>query len=88
MMGITALGLLTARTLSDGDPRVNLALMTASFGLGQVAGPVFAGYLADATGSYLVPSLTGSGALIAASGMAYALHCRRRNNDRRISADT
>jgi predicted MFS family arabinose efflux permease len=77
MMGITALGLMAARTLSDGDPRVNLALMTASFGLGQVAGPIFAGYMADAAGSYLVPSLIGSGALIAASGMAYALHYGR-----------
>jgi predicted MFS family arabinose efflux permease len=74
MMGITALGLMAARTLSDGDPRVNLALMTASFGLGQVTGPIFAGYLADATGSYLLPSLTGCVALIAASAMAYALH--------------
>ncbi|MBX2805767.1 MAG: YbfB/YjiJ family MFS transporter [Hyphomicrobiales bacterium] len=74
MIGITAIGFMAARTLSSGDQRVNVALMTASFGLGQVAGPTFAGYLADATGSYLIPSLAGCLALLAASAMAFFLH--------------
>jgi predicted MFS family arabinose efflux permease len=69
-IAITALGLMTARSYSSGDGRVNVALMTASFGAGQVVGPVFAGGLADLTGSYLIPSLTATAALVIAAGLA------------------
>jgi predicted MFS family arabinose efflux permease len=63
-MGLTALGLIGARRLSHGDPRRTLAIMTAAFGLGQIVGPTFAGVVHDATGSFLVPSLTAVGALL------------------------
>jgi predicted MFS family arabinose efflux permease len=63
-MGITALGLIRARHLSSGDPRRTLAVMTAAFGLGQIVGPVFAGVISDATGTFLVPSLTAVSALL------------------------
>ena len=69
-VGITALGLIAARRLSSGDPRPNIALMTASFGAGQVAGPAFAGYLFDRLGSFTVPSLAAAGALILAAALA------------------
>ncbi|MEQ1880551.1 MAG: YbfB/YjiJ family MFS transporter, partial [Burkholderiales bacterium] len=49
-VGITALGLIEARRLSQGDPRRTLAVMTASFGLGQILGPTVAGYMHDLTG--------------------------------------
>jgi predicted MFS family arabinose efflux permease len=72
-MGITALGLIRARHLSAGDPRRTLAVMTAAFGLGQIVGPALAGVISDATGTFLVPSLTAVsailiGALLAVSG--------------------
>jgi predicted MFS family arabinose efflux permease len=63
-MGITALGLVRARHLSHGDPRRTLAVMTAAFGLGQIVGPTFAGVVYDATGSFVVPSLTAVAALL------------------------
>ncbi|MBC7789421.1 MAG: YbfB/YjiJ family MFS transporter [Anaerolineae bacterium] len=66
-MGITALGLIEARRLSHGEPRRTLAIMTASFGLGQILGPAFAGFVHDLTGSFLVPSLAAVGALIVAA---------------------
>ena len=66
-MGITALGLVAARQLSQGDPRRLLALMTAAFGLGQIVGPVFAGTLYDKTGSFASSSLTATGALVVAA---------------------
>jgi predicted MFS family arabinose efflux permease len=66
-VGITALGLIEARRLSQGDPRRALAVMTASFGLGQILGPIFAGYMHDLTGSFLMPSLGAVGALVVAS---------------------
>lgn len=70
-MGITALGLIGARRSIAGDPSRMLALMTVSFGIGQIIGPGFAGWLADWTGSYLIPSLTASGALLLAALIAY-----------------
>ena len=69
-MGITALGLIRARHLSSGDPRRTLAVMTAAFGLGQIVGPVFAGVVYDATGTFLVPSLTAVGALLVGALLA------------------
>ncbi len=66
-MAITALGLVAARQLSQGDPRRVLALMTAAFGLGQIVGPVFAGALHDNTGSFVAASLTATGALVVAA---------------------
>ena len=66
-MGITALGLIHARALSAGDPRRAIALMTASFGLGQMIGPGFAGYAHDLYGSFVMPSLVAAAALAAAA---------------------
>lgn len=69
-MGLTALGLVNARRLSIGDPRRNLALITAAFGLGQMVGPALAGLLHDWTGSYLEPSLMAAAVLAAAAMLA------------------
>ena len=69
-VGITALGLMAGRRLSTGDPRPNIALMTASFGVGQVVGPVFAGMLFDRLGSFTVASLAAAAALLLAAGLA------------------
>ena len=66
-MGLTALGLVQARHLSQGDPRRTLAVITAAFGFGQIVGPAFAGIVYDATGSFLLPSLTAVGALLVAA---------------------
>jgi cyanate permease len=44
--------------------------MTAAFGLGQIVGPVFAGAAHDATGSFLLPSLTAAAALALGAGLA------------------
>ena len=68
-MGLTALGLINARRLSSGDPRRALALMTASFGAGQMIGPSAAGVLYDLLGSYLLPSLLATAALVLAAAL-------------------
>jgi len=44
--------------------------MTASFDLGQIAGPIFAGPVYDLTGSFTVPTLAAAAALIAAALLA------------------
>ena len=69
-MGITALGFIYARDLTPGDPRRSLALMTASFGLGQMIGPTFAGVTFRFGDSFLFPSLVATGALLIAAYLA------------------
>jgi predicted MFS family arabinose efflux permease len=71
IMGITALGLMAAGDLSRRDPRRTMALMTASFGLGQIIGPLFAGVVADRTGSLALPSLVASTVLILGAVMVF-----------------
>jgi cyanate permease len=66
-MGITALGLAGGRRLAGGDPRRAFALLTASFSVGQIAGPVLAGFLHDRTDGFVLPSLLAAGALIVAA---------------------
>ena len=65
-MGITALGLMGARQLSPASPRSVLAWMTASFGLGQIIGPIFAGAVYDISGNFVTSSFTAAAALVLA----------------------
>lgn len=69
-MGLTALGLVRARVLSEGDPRRVLALMTGAFGLGQIIGPAFAGVVSDRLGSFTAPSVTAMVVLFVAGALA------------------
>jgi predicted MFS family arabinose efflux permease len=69
-MGLTALGLMHARTLAAGDPRRVLAYMTGAFGTGQIIGPAFAGVLSDRLGNFTVPSIAAVIALILAALLA------------------
>lgn len=66
-IAVTALGLQAGRQLASLAPRRALALMTAAFGIGQILGPIGAGYLADWTGSFVVPSLGAALILLASS---------------------
>lgn len=68
-VGITALGLMAARELSAGEPRRTLATMTAAFGLGQIIGPLVAGYGFDLTGSFLLPSMVAAVGLCIAAAL-------------------
>lgn len=60
-MGITALGLMEARreVSRDGPAAIRqmLAVLTASFGVGQMAGPWVAGQMHHLTGSFTASSL-------------------------------
>jgi predicted MFS family arabinose efflux permease len=69
-MGLTALGLMRARTLAAADTRRVLAYMTGAFGTGQIIGPAFAGVLSDRFGSFTLPSVAAVIALIVAAFLA------------------
>lgn len=66
---ITAYGLQLGRVLASRSPRRVLALMTAAFGVGQIVGPLGAGFLAARTGSYVLPSLAAAGTLLLAAAI-------------------
>lgn len=69
---ITAYGLQLGRVLASESPRQVLALMTAAFGVGQILGPLGAGFLAARTGSYVLPSLAAAGVLLLAAAITAA----------------
>ena len=56
-MVITAYGLQLGREFSAESPRRAFAFMTAAFGTGQIIGPLVAGWVAQATGSFTTPTL-------------------------------
>jgi predicted MFS family arabinose efflux permease len=70
-IGLTALGLTAVRDRSI-DPRRALGWMTAAFGIGQIVGPGFAGYLSHLTGDFVAASLCAAGGLLVAAGLAAA----------------
>ena len=67
-IAITALGLQTARQLAPQAPRRIFALMTASFGIGQIVGPIVAGLLAQASGNFFLASIVAAAVLLVVSG--------------------
>lgn len=75
-MGITALGLLAARHAAGTNQDRVIGWMTASFGLGQLAGPAVAGRLAHATQGFAMPSLVAAGLLVVGIGLLWGLEKR------------
>jgi predicted MFS family arabinose efflux permease len=72
-MGLTALGLIAARDLAPADPRRWVGILTAAFGLGQIVGPLVAGYGFDLTGSFFLPSMLAVAGLCVAAVLAMAV---------------
>lgn len=65
---VTAFGLQIGRLLSPKSPRKALAFMTAAFGVGQIIGPIVAGWLAEG-GGYTLPTLIAAAVLLACAVM-------------------
>jgi MFS family permease len=63
-LAITAYGLQIGRRLSPDSPRRILALMTAAFGVGQIIGPVAAGWIAQVTGNFVLPTIIAAVVLV------------------------
>lgn len=67
----TAYGLQAARLLAPASPRRAFALMTGSFGIGQIVGPIIAGFMAQKTGNYFAPSMLAALALLVSAAIAW-----------------
>jgi predicted MFS family arabinose efflux permease len=67
-MAATALGLQAGRLLAPQALRRLFALMTAAFGVGQILGPIVAGYLAEWSGNFFIASML-AGAVLVVSGL-------------------
>lgn len=81
-VAVTAYGLQAGRQLAEKALRRTFALMTAAFGTGQILGPIFAGYMADWTGSFFLPSL---GAALMLLGCAVLTWNAGRDQQRDVS---
>ncbi|MBV2184526.1 MAG: MFS transporter [Rhizobium sp.] len=68
-MIITAYGLRLGRALSPKSQRRALAFMTAAFGIGQILGPLVAGWLAQRTGNFSAPSLGAAVVLLVSAAL-------------------
>ncbi|UVK44269.1 YbfB/YjiJ family MFS transporter [Mesorhizobium sp. AR07] len=71
-IAITALGLQAARRQASTAPRRIFALMTASFGLGQIIGPIAAGLLAQASGDFFLASITAAAMLVVSGAITWS----------------
>ncbi len=76
-MGITALGLGEARAMSGVQAGRAVALMTASFGVGQILGPRLASALVGSDGSFLLPTILASCVLLLGAVLTVPLTRRR-----------
>ncbi|WP_293959984.1 YbfB/YjiJ family MFS transporter [Sneathiella sp.] len=70
-MGMTALGLVEARNMVPDHARQILAVMTLAVGIGQIVGPIFAGFVHGVFGNFVMASLMAATGIIIASLMVW-----------------
>lgn len=76
-MVITSCGLATGRAFAPESPRRAMGVMTAIFGIGQIAGPLVAGRVAAQSGSYLMASVIAAAVLVFGAALLVPVIARR-----------
>ncbi len=72
IMVITAFVFQAGRQLVPQSPRRMMAITTAAFGIGQIVGPLIAGYLADISGNFTSSTLLAAAGLVIGSFFAFS----------------
>ena len=72
IMVITAFVFQAGRQLLPQSPRRMMAITTAAFGIGQIVGPLIAGYLADISGNFTSATLLAAGGLVVGAFFAFS----------------
>ncbi len=78
-MAITALGLAQARSLAPDRPDETIARMTVAFSIGQIIGPAIGGWMAERSGSFVVPSWIAVVVLLVGAALAAAARRKPKN---------
>lgn len=78
LVALTALGFQAGRELAPASPRRVMAVMTAAFGVGQILGPIAAGFIAEWTGDFVLASGLAALALLVAAAVAFVARAEKR----------
>jgi len=87
VVGVTMLGLAMGRRLTPASTARTTGVLTVAFGLGQIVGPVAAGWTAQRTGSFDLP-LALAAALVAAGAAILIVQRRRFAEPQAVSVTT
>jgi MFS family permease len=71
-IGLTSMGLVAVQGMMAENKQRGIGILTAAFGIGQIVGPLLAGFMRDLTGSFTEVTYIAAGSLIVSAVLALA----------------